>query len=70
MEGIIQTLVDMGPLKIIGGIVFVLSVIAVIKAACSKNNMPGGGSGSSSGSGSGSTGGTTPTNTQPPQNQQ
>lgn len=67
MEGIIQTLVDMGPLKIIGGIVFGLIVIAVIKAMGSKNNMPGGGSGSPKG-GTGTTG--TGTNNQPPQNQQ
>ena len=59
MEGILQTLAEMGPMKIIGLALFVLLGIAAVRAACSKNNMPGDGDK-----------GSTPTNTQPPQDKQ
>lgn len=66
MEGLIQTLVGMGPLKIIGLVVFILVVVAVVKAGSSPNNMPGGPT--SGGTGKTGTGTTTPTDTT--QNQQ
>lgn len=59
MEVIWQTLAGMGPMKIIGLVLFVLLGIAAVRAACGKNNMPGDGDK-----------GSTPTNTQPPQDKQ
>lgn len=72
MEAIVQTLLGLGPLKLIGGILFILLIIAMVRGASSPNNMPGGGKGDSTPT-SGSS--TTPTqqptqNQQPPQNKQ
>lgn len=73
MEAIVQTLLGLGPLKLIGGILFILLIIAMVKGASSPNNMPGGGKGDSTPASG--TAATTPTqqptqNQQPPQNKQ